>query len=79
MVIVVGLLVKFGLAPSLLSCLTFEITLLGFPMGVTNYFLCCSDNHTTVPSPESKDTYLALFEKDGVNSQGICNSSGHFV
>ena len=76
MTIVIGL--KSGLAPSLLSCLPFEITLLGFPMGVTEYFLCCIDNNTTVPSPEP-DTYLALFEKGGVTSQGICAHFGHFV
>ena len=61
MVIVVSLLVKSGLAPSLLSCLIIEITLLGFPMGVTEYFLCCIGNHTTVPSPKSKiHTWLFL-------------------
>ena len=52
MMIVIGL--KFGLAPSLRSCMTIEIILLGFPFGVTEYFLCCIGNHTTVPSPVSK-------------------------
>ena len=76
---IVGL--KFGLAASLLRCLTFEITGLWLLIRCEglNIFCVILIYHITVPSPEPKIHTWPHFMKDGGTSQHICAPSRHFV